>query len=210
MAAKNEYDYSKLLKRARAGLPSKIEEHERFQLPEAELLIEGKITVFRNFGDIIDKINREPVHLLQFLLRELGTAGEVDGRRVIFKGNIAQRQVQERLKSYMDTFVICSECNRPDTELVKEGRTLLLSCSACGAHRSIKSKKAISSTAPAEGFQVGNTYHVFIVDVGKQGDGIAKKDNYIVFIPGTAKGEQVRIEVQKVLGNKVFAKKVLD
>jgi translation initiation factor 2 subunit 2 len=208
MASKNEFDYEKLLKRARDGLPSTIEKHERFQLPEVELLVEGKNTVFRNFGDIIDTIHREPNHLLQFLLRELGTAGELDGRRVIFKGNIGQRQVEERLKSYLDTFVICSECKRPDTQLVKEGRTLVLACTACGAHRSIKSKKAISSHKSKEGFQVGESYHLLIIDVGKQGDGIAKKDDYIIFVPNSNKGEQVRVEVMKISGNKVFAKKL--
>ena len=210
MAAKDDYDYDKLLKRAREGLPSKIEEHERFQLPEFDLLIEGKNTVFRNFGEIIDKVHREPNHLLQFLLRELGTAGELDGRRVIFKGNVTQRQLEERLKSYLDAFVICTECKRPDTQLVKEGRTLLLACSACGAHRSIKSKKAISSAKSKEGFQVGEQYSLMIIDVGKQGDGIAKKDDYIVFVPNSAKGEQVKAEVVKIVGNKVFAKKVVE
>ena len=210
MAAKDEYNYDNLLKRAREGLPSKIEEHERFQLPEAELLVEGKNSVLRNFGDIIDTIHRENSHLIQYLLRELGTAGEVDGRRAIFKGAVSQRQLEEKLKSYLDTFVICSECKRPDTQLVKEGRTLLLVCSACGAQRSIKSQRALSSSKSAETFEIGKQYQLMIIDVGKQGDGIAKKDSYIVFVANTAKGENVKVEVVNISGNKVFAKKVVE
>jgi translation initiation factor 2 subunit 2 len=93
---------------------------------------------------------------------------------------------------------------------VKEGRTLLLACSACGAHRSIKSKKAISSAKSREGFQVGQQYSLMVIDLGKQGDGIAKKDDYIIFIPNSAKGEQVKAEVVNIVGNKVFAKKVVE
>jgi len=210
MAAKDEYNYDDLLKRAREGLPSKIEKHERFQLPEAELLVEGKNSVLRNFGDIIDTIHRENSHLIQYLLRELGTAGEVDGRRAIFKGAVSQRQLEEKLKAYLDTFVICSECKRPDTQLVKEGRTLLLVCSACGAQRSIKSQRALSSSKSAETFEIGKQYQLMIIDVGKQGDGIAKKDSYIVFVANTVKGENVKVEVVNISGNKVFAKKVVE
>jgi len=39
---------------------------------------------------------------------------------------------------YIDTFVVCQECNRPDTSFQRAGRTLNLSCEACGAKRPIR------------------------------------------------------------------------
>lgn len=211
MAKNNDYDYNDLLDRARKGLPTTITEHERFQVPEVELLIEGKNTVFRNFGDIIDMIERDPKHLFLFLLRELGTAGEIDGRRVIFKGQVSSAKLEDRLNSYMETFVICSECKKPDTKLVKEGRTLLLSCTACGATRSIKSKKAITSSQSShKSFEVGKQYTLLIMDVSNRGDGVAKQDGYIIFVPNSTKGEQVKVEVVNIHESKVFTKKIVE
>ena len=46
-------DYLSLLARAKEDLPETIEKHERFQVPEPEVFQEGKITVIRNYGDII-------------------------------------------------------------------------------------------------------------------------------------------------------------
>ncbi|MCL2712850.1 MAG: translation initiation factor IF-2 subunit beta, partial [Methanomassiliicoccaceae archaeon] len=66
-------DYLSLLDRAKNCLPETIEGHERFSLPEIDVLQEGKITVIRNFIDITDKLRRDPQHVLQYLLRELGT-----------------------------------------------------------------------------------------------------------------------------------------
>jgi translation initiation factor 2 subunit 2 len=79
----NNYDYEKLLERARDKLPSSITEHSRFQIPELDMFIEGKTTVVRNFTDIADAINREPTDILAYLLKELGTAGTSEGKRVI-------------------------------------------------------------------------------------------------------------------------------
>ena len=61
-------DYLAMLDRAKEQLPETIETHERFELPELDIIQEGKITVFKNFIDVTDKIRRDPQHLLQYLL----------------------------------------------------------------------------------------------------------------------------------------------
>ena len=52
----------------------------------------------------------------------------------------AEKKIKERVKLYIDTFVICQECNRPDTDFSKRGRTLILDCQACGGKRPIRTK----------------------------------------------------------------------
>ena len=47
-------DYLSLLGRAKEKLPETIEKHERFTVPEADVFQEGKTTVVRNFGAIVD------------------------------------------------------------------------------------------------------------------------------------------------------------
>src|SRR4030042_7124692 len=114
MAPQDVFDYETLLERAKKKLPHTLESHDRFQVPEPDVMIEGKTTVIRNFGDIVDTLRRDPDHLLGYLLRELGTAGTLEGRRVVFKGKAGTAQVADRIKSYVDEDVLCSEGSRPD------------------------------------------------------------------------------------------------
>lgn len=49
-------------------------------------------------------------------------------------------------------------------------------------------------------------YIVDIIDNGYQGEGIAKIDNFTIFIPGAIKGEKVKILIVKVLSSHAFGK----
>ena len=49
-------------------------------------------------------------------------------------------------------------------------------------------------------------YIVDIIDNGYEGEGIAKIDGFTVFIPGTIKGEKVKILIVKVLSSHAFGK----
>ena len=195
--------YEALLQRAKGAMPKPLTSGERFQIPDAELISEGKTTVLRNFIDITTAINREPNQVLQYLLRELGTAGSLEERRVVFKGKVTAQQVADRVKSYIDTYVTCSECGRPDTRLVKEDRVAILECDACGARRPVKMVKKTAKVEEAA-LEEGKVYEVMIQDVGKKGDGIAKRDKYIIYIPGTAKGQIVKVFIEKIAGTVAF------
>ena len=145
----DEDDYMALLNRAKIACPETIENHERFEIPELEILQEGKITVFRNFIDVTDKLRRDPQHVLQFLLKELGAPGNVEGRRAVFKAKISPNQINDKIQMYTETYVICSECGLPDTKMVKDGRTLMLECEACGARRPITVRKSVRADSPS-------------------------------------------------------------
>ncbi|MCL1904820.1 MAG: translation initiation factor IF-2 subunit beta [Methanomassiliicoccaceae archaeon] len=199
----NDEDYLSLLDRAKNCLPETIENHERFSLPEIDVLQEGKITVVRNFIDITDKLRRDPQHVLQYLLRELGTPGDVDGRRAVLKAKLGAAQISTRIQEYTDTFVICSECGLPDTHMSKEGRTLVLECEACGARRPVNAKKSSKSDAPSE-LRAGDVIEILIHDVGKKGDGVGKMQNYLVVVPGTVKGTRVKVKITNISGTTAF------
>ena len=49
-------------------------------------------------------------------------------------------------------------------------------------------------------------YIVEIIDNGFEGEGIAKIDNFTIFIPSAIKGEKVKILVVKVLSSHAFGK----
>lgn len=58
------------------------------------------------------------------------------------------------------------------------------------------------TTAPVK---VGEELDVRIEAVGEKGDGIAKKNGFVLFVPNTKEGENVKIRVTKVLRKVGFA-----
>src|SRR3989338_9346520 len=56
--------------------------------------------------------------------------------------------------------------------------------------------------------KVGEEIDVKIEAVGEKGDGIAKKNGFVLFVPGVKAGEEVRIKVTKVLRKVGFAEVV--
>ena len=199
----SDEDYFALLDRAKEKLPEVAESHERFVIPELEVLQEGKTTVIRNFIDVTDTLRRDPQHVLQFLLRELGTPGNIEGRRVVPKSKVSPGHINDKIQTYTETFVICSECGRPDTKMVKEGRTLVLECEACGAHRPVNVKKGTRSET-GNVLKEGDIVEVFISDVGKKGDGIGKFMDYLVIVPGTVKGATVHAKITNISAKTAF------
>ncbi len=57
---------------------------------------------------------------------------------------------------------------------------------------------------------VGDTYDVKIEDVGREGDGIARVEGFVVFVPNTKKGDSVKIRVTKVSRRVGFAEVVVE
>ncbi|MFH1650005.1 MAG: TRAM domain-containing protein, partial [Candidatus Woesearchaeota archaeon] len=45
----------------------------------------------------------------------------------------------------------------------------------------------------------GEVLDVTIEAVGEKGDGIAKKEGFVLFVPGTKQGERVKIKITRVL-----------
>lgn len=132
-------DYEKLLDRALEQVPKAVFESSRFQIPEAEVAIVGNRTILRNFRGIASALNREPEHLIKYLLRELGVAGNIEGTQAIFQGKFLNTAVDERIRRYVEEFVLCRECGKPDTRLERHERIYILRCEACGARASVRS-----------------------------------------------------------------------
>lgn len=93
------------------------------------------------------RLHRQPKHLLDFLLAELGTSGSVDGNsQLIIKGRFQQKQIENVLRRYIKEYVTCHTCRSPDTILQKDTRLFFLQCETCGSRCSVASIKS--------GFQV--------------------------------------------------------
>lgn len=56
--------------------------------------------------------------------------------------------------------------------------------------------------------QEGNTYTVKVESTGREGDGIAKIDGFVIFIPGAKVGEELEVRINKVTRRVGFAEKL--
>jgi len=124
-------DYEKLLGEAFEKVKP-MEFCDRFEVKKVEGRHEGTKTVITNFGQIAVCLRRDPEHISKFLFKELASPGNIDGERLVLTRKLSSVQINERVGKYVDKFVRCSNCGKPDTELVKEGDKLYLKCMACG------------------------------------------------------------------------------
>ncbi|MEM4337091.1 MAG: translation initiation factor IF-2 subunit beta [Candidatus Woesearchaeota archaeon] len=132
-------EYEELLKRAKEKLPSLSEETKRFEVPKVRGHVEGNKTIISNFIQIANILNRAKEHLLKFLLKELATPGEMKGELLVLGTKVSSERINEKIKKYVEEYILCKTCGKPDTKLEKEGDFLYLICQACGAKRLVKS-----------------------------------------------------------------------
>src|SRR5947199_10587486 len=72
-------DYGGLLDRALSKITQPGGSGERFELPVAMVQVIGARTIVVNFSDVVDRLNRDPLHLLKYLAKEMATAGSTEG-----------------------------------------------------------------------------------------------------------------------------------
>ncbi len=130
-------DYEEMLDRAFEEIPEDSYEQERFEVPDVEVDVSGNQTTLKNLRSIANHFGRETDRLMKYLLDELGTAGHREEDKGVFQGKFKKDEVQDRVDRFAEEFVLCSECGRPDTKLIKEGGVHMLKCEACGARSSI-------------------------------------------------------------------------
>ncbi|MBU3923473.1 MAG: translation initiation factor IF-2 subunit beta [Nanoarchaeota archaeon] len=107
-------------------------ECERFEILNVAGHHEGTRTVISNFVRVVQCIRRNPEHLMKFLTKELASQGEIKGDRLILSRKLASKDVNDKIRKYVERFVLCAKCKKPDTELSDEDGKLYLRCMACG------------------------------------------------------------------------------
>ncbi|MFP9193961.1 translation initiation factor IF-2 subunit beta [Natronosalvus vescus] len=200
-------DYESSLERAMENVPDIGGDDERLQIPDAQAQKDGAFTRFTNLGEIADVLSRETAHLHRFVQRELGTNGKLGDGRSRYNGTFSGQDFDAAIDAYVEEYVRCSECGLPDTRLVREDRTPMLRCDACGAFRPVtKRSSSPQQQQQREAVEEGKTYTVEITGTGRKGDGVAEKGEYTIFVPGASKGDVVEIYIKNISGNLAFAR----
>ncbi|GBE19567.1 translation initiation factor IF-2 subunit beta [archaeon BMS3Abin17] len=133
-------EYEKLLEQAYKQVKKVDTSNSRFEIPKIEGHIEGKKTILTNFLQIASHLRREPEHFQKFLLRELAASGHIEGERLVLNNKVPSTKINQKIEDYAKEFVLCKECSKPDTELIKEDRLTFIHCLACGAKHSVRGK----------------------------------------------------------------------
>ena len=110
---------------------------ERFEVKPVEGHFEGNKTIITNFCGVASCIRREMDHLAKFLFKELAAPGEIAGDRLILTRKVSSKNVNEKVGKYVEKYVKCKKCGKPDTEIAEEGEKKFLRCMACGEKREI-------------------------------------------------------------------------
>ncbi len=135
-----KHTYEKMLERAYKNLPAVSKKTTRFEVPSVTGSIQGNKTIVTNLSQISNKLGRPQKHLLKFLLRELATTGS-GKETVTFIGKFSSKALNEKIDKYIKEFVLCDQCNKPDTKLLKDRGVTFKQCEACGARSTVRTIK---------------------------------------------------------------------
>ncbi len=132
-------EYEKLIDSAFKSMPNLSEENIDFRIPEADSIVQGSKTLLRNFSQIAEVARRDKKELMNYLTKELGAHLILDEGRLVISGKVNAEELNLKIKKFFEMYVICKECNKPDThtESVERGFATIV-CEACGARYSVK------------------------------------------------------------------------
>ncbi|MEK6820351.1 MAG: translation initiation factor IF-2 subunit beta [Nanoarchaeota archaeon] len=129
--------YEKLLEEAYKKIKPIEGSKGRFEVPLVESMIEGNKTIIFNFLQIASYLRRKPEHLEKFLDKELAAKSKIEKDRLTLIKKIPSKKIDEKIRYYIEKYVLCRECKKPDTEIIKLDNFFFIHCLACGAKYSI-------------------------------------------------------------------------
>lgn len=100
----------------------------RYKMTVPEIKTEKKSYIVSNFEDICKELDREPIHVAQFLNSRFGCSTKLKKGEYFIQKEITSKEVLTEIKIYIDYFVLCQSCGNPETVPDKDTFT----CKACG------------------------------------------------------------------------------
>ena len=132
-------DYEELLDDIYKNLPDKVKQSERFEIPKLDYFVEGNRTIVKNFKVMCDKVRRDPAIVMKYFSKELAVPAEMQADRLVLQRKIVGDMLDKKFADFVERFVMCHQCRRPDTHIDDAGRGLhVLVCESCGARRTVK------------------------------------------------------------------------
>lgn len=131
-------NYEEMLKRARENLPETSKNRERFEIPKVRGHVQGNKTIISNFNQICELLSRDKNLVWKYVLRELASPGLLQESTASFGRKLSSQQINDKIQQFANNFVICPDCGKPETEIIKDGNARFIRCNACGSKNHIK------------------------------------------------------------------------
>lgn len=123
----------------------------RYKMPKLLAKVEGRgngvKTVIPNMSEIAEALERPPEYPTKYFGIQLGAQTQMDAKadRYIVNGTHDAETLQDLLDGFIRTFVLCKECDNPETKLEVDKESIWSTCAACGARYQIKDKSRLVS-----------------------------------------------------------------
>lgn len=142
MVEESEYSYTDLLQRLKhLQHPNGEKEEEKRKLPAIMLAKIGtKKTMFATFPQTCKEMQRDLQHVMSYFLAELACEGSLDSQdRLVLKRRCLPHEIESVLRKYVENYVQCRTCKRPDTVLTRDPvlRLQFLECTRCHSKTSV-------------------------------------------------------------------------
>eukprot|EP00177_Eucheuma_denticulatum_P006138 GFKZ01011196.1.p1 GENE.GFKZ01011196.1~~GFKZ01011196.1.p1 ORF type:complete len:416 (+),score=106.58 GFKZ01011196.1:468-1715(+) len=115
------------------------DEFNRYKMPPVLGKVEGRgngiKTRIVNCYEVARALHRPPGYVCKFFGCELGAQTRIDDNASVYivNGAFAQPVLAETLKKFIEMFVLCPNCNLPETDLkLKKNGNITQVCNACG------------------------------------------------------------------------------
>ena len=130
-----------MLDEAYKEIPKILSVASRYHIPEIDSLVQGNKTIIKKFSQLCKALRRDPEHVMKFFSRELASKAETKGADAVFVGRFRNEFLNQKLRAYVKTFLLCEQCGKPDTKLKKKESITYKTCEACGAKNVVRTLK---------------------------------------------------------------------
>jgi len=106
--------------------------------PPTMVRIGTKKSGYQNFGVTCDGLARQHKHVMQYILAETGTSGNLDmTNQLILRGRFKPSHMENILREYIREYVQCGTCKSANTVLEKIDRLTFMACNDCSSRRTV-------------------------------------------------------------------------
>ncbi|KAK6341245.1 hypothetical protein TWF696_008331 [Orbilia brochopaga] len=122
----------------------------RYKMEKIQSKIEGKgngiKSVIVNLPSIANSLSRPPIYVVKYFGFELGAQTNTgDHDRWIINGAHEASKLQDLLDGFITKFVLCKECQNPETDLsISKDQNIIRNCKACGQRTKVDPRLKLS------------------------------------------------------------------
>jgi len=120
-----------------------IDPNYRYKMTQLNIITEGAFTAITNIPQVSKDIERDPLMFVEFIKHKLGINLTYKDNKLKYSSKINKNAINDALNEFIDMFVLCSNCNLPETNMFikKDKGTIEFDCRACSYNITINVSK---------------------------------------------------------------------